>query len=242
MMKHTYCLMMVLIVFWWCVPAFGEMLELGVEDAWPPYSNPDGTGISNAIVKAAYQSVGIDVTLIVRPYKRLVIEAKEGQYIGIFNVARDSTTEQEFLWGQETLLITKTYYYHHVERPLKAQTADELQHGERIGVILGYEYGEKFAKNDQIVKEWVKEYQQNVQKLLANRLDALIMSERGGQKLLSDMHLTDIIVPAFPAEASYIYVAFSKTDSTATYYAEKLDEGLRIIKANGVYDTILNRE
>ena len=242
MMKNTYCIMMLLIVFWCGVPAFGEMLELGVEDAWPPYSNPDGTGISNDIVKAAYQAVGIDVTLIVRPYKRLVVEAKDGQHIGIFNVKRDATTEQEFLWGQEPLLISKAYYYHHIERPLKATTADELKNGERIGVILGYEYGEQFAKNDQIVKEWVKEYEQNVQKLLANRLDAIIMSERGGKKLLSDMRLTDIIVPAFPSEASYIYVAFSKIYSNAAYYAEKLDEGLRIIKANGVYDKILNRD
>ena len=51
--------------------------------------------------------------------------------------------------------------------------------------------------------------------------------------------MTGKIVKAFDSESLNIYVAFSKTFPKAQYYAEKLDEGLAIIMANGHYDRIV---
>lgn len=232
---------MIALIALWGFPAFGETLELGAEDAWPPYSNPDGTGMANDIVKAAYQAVGIGVVFNVRPYKRLEAEAKHGKFVGIFSVTRDASKEREFLWGNELLFVSQALYYHHKDRPINAKAVDELRQGERIGVILGYPYGEAFDRNDRIVKEWVRSYEQNIDKLLANRLDAIVMNDKGAKKLLAEMRLTDQIVPAFPGMSSPQYVAFSKEHPRAEHYAKKLDEGLRIIKANGVYDRILKR-
>ena len=229
------------------LPAFGslpsdaaaaETIELAIEDAWEPYANADGTGMSSDIVRAAYQAVGIEVKLRVRPYARVLIEVKNGLVPGGLNVAREPSTAPDFLWGQELLFQADAHYYHHTERPLAAKSAAELQNGERIGVIRGYEYGEQFFRNDAISKEWVSRHIQNISKLLAGRVEAIIMFDKTANLLLQKNGLEKKIVPAFPCESSLIYVAFSLSHPRAAYFAGKLDEGLRIIKANGVHAAI----
>ncbi len=61
-------------------------ITLGAEDAWIPYANPNGTGMANEIISAAYLAVGIKVRYLVRPYNRLLKETKEGKVLGAFNV------------------------------------------------------------------------------------------------------------------------------------------------------------
>jgi polar amino acid transport system substrate-binding protein len=136
------------------------------------------------------------------------------------------------------LFQADAHYYRHADRPLAAKSAAGLQNGERIGVIRGYEYGEQFFRNDAINKEWVSRHAQNISKLLAGRLDAIIMFDKTANLLLARNGLEKRISPAFPCESSMIYVAFSLRHPRAAYFAGKLDEGLRIIKANGVHATI----
>lgn len=216
-----------------------ETVELAIEDAWEPYANPDGTGMSGEIVKAAFQAVGITVKLHVRPYARVLFEVKNGLFPGGLNVAREPSTAPDFLWGQEMLFQADAHYYHHIERPLAAQSAAGLHNGERIGVIRGYEYGEQFFRNKAIRKDWVSRHEQNISKLLAGRVDAIIMFDKTANLLLQKNGLDRQIVPAFPCESSMIYVAFSLRHPRAAYFAGKLDDGLRIIKANGVHAAII---
>lgn len=224
-----------------CMPsqaAAAETVELAIEDAWEPYANADGTGMSSDLVRAAYLAVGIEVKLRVRPYARVLIEVRNGTVAGGLNVAREPSTAPDFLWGQELLFQADAHYYHRSDRPLAAKSAAELKNGERIGVIRGYEYGEQFFRNDAINKEWVSRHAQNISKLLAGRLDAIIMFDKTANLLLARNGLEKRISPAFPCESSMIYVAFSLRHPRAAYFAGKLDEGLRIIKANGVHAAI----
>jgi polar amino acid transport system substrate-binding protein len=220
------------------VATAAETVELAIEDAWEPYANADGTGMSSDIVRAAYQAVGIEVKLRVRPYARVLIEVRNGNVAGGLNVAREPSTAPDFLWGQELLFQADPHYYHLTDRPLQAKSAVELQNGERVGVIRGYEYGEQFFRNDAISKEWVSRHDQNISKLLAGRVEAIIMFDKTANLLLAKNDLDKQIVPAFPCESSLIYVAFSLNHPRAAYFAGKLDEGLRIIKANGVHAAI----
>lgn len=216
-------------------------LTLAVEDAWEPYANPDGTGMSVEIVTAAFRSVGVDVVLEVLPYARVLHEVKSGKYVGGFNVAREASREDDFLWGREMLFLAHAHYYHHKSRPLRVQDVRSLQGGEKIGVIRGYEYGNLFHDHQGIVRVWANRHDQIIDMLRLGRVQAVIMFEKTAGLYRRKMHLADEVQAAFPSEPSRIFVAFSRRHPEATRYLELLDEGLRRIKADGTYQTILDK-
>ncbi len=216
-------------------------LTLAVEDAWEPYANPDGTGMSVEIVRAAFNAVDTQVTIEAIPYARLVQEVQLGKYVGGFNVAREPSREDQFLWGDEMLFLARAHYYHCRQRPLRASSAKELQNGEKVGVIRGYEYGQLFHDNTRISKIWGKRHDQIIRMMLAGRMDTVILFEKTANLLLDEMKLRGDVFAAFSSEPSRIYVAFSKRHPDARQYMQKLDEGLARIKANGTYQSILNK-
>lgn len=229
------------LLFLAAMPFAAHALTLAVEDAWEPYAKADGTGLSADIVRAALGAVGVEVTFEAIPYARLLQEVQAGKYVGGFNVAREPSREDAFLWGREMLFLARAHYYHCRSRLLAASSAEELQRGERVGVILGYEYGEKFHENQDITKVWGKRHDQLLRMLQAGRVDTVILFEKTANLFLHEMNLHGEVFAAFPSEPSKIYVAFSRQHPMAVHYMEKLDEGLARIKASGEYQAILEK-
>jgi len=123
---------------------------------------------------------------------------------------------------------------------LSVKRKEDLINGERIGVVFDYGYGDFFSKNDRVVKVPVRSDLLNLRKLAKGRIDATILYDKTAKKIIAENGMEGEIVKAFDSESLPIYVAFSKTFPKSQYYAEKLDEGLSIIVANGVYDRIVN--
>ena len=220
--------------------SFAETIILGAENDWVPYSNQDGTGMANEIVLAAYKAVGIDVKLQVGPYNRLLKMVKNGEILGAFNVPKDRSNEKEYIFGKIPLFTAFSAYYYNVEEPLSATRKEELVNGEKVGVVFDYGYGEFFSNNDRVTKIKVRSDLLNLRKLAKGRIDATILYDKTAQKLIKENGLTGKILKAFNSETAEIYVAFSKVFRRAEYYADKLDEGLAIIKANGTYKKIMD--
>ncbi len=219
---------------------FAETIILGAENDWVPYSSDDGTGMANEIVLDAYKAVDIDVKFKVGPYNRLLKMVRNGEILGVFNVPKESSNENEYSFGKTPLFIALSAYYYNVEEPLSATRKEELVNGEKVGVVFEYGYGEFFSNNDRIVKIEVRSDLLNLRKLGKGRIDATIFYDKTAQKLIKENGLTGKIIKAFDSETAEIYVAFSKIFPKAQYYADKLDEGLAIIKANGTYKKIVD--
>ena len=218
---------------------FAETITLGAENDWIPYSNSDGTGMANEIVSAAYKAVGIDVAFKVGPYNRLLKEVAEGHILGAFNVPKESANENKYIFGNTPLLVARSAYYHNKDNPLSVGKKEDLVNGEKIGIVFDYGYGDFFAENDRIVKIPVRSDLLNLRKLAKGRIDATILYEKTAEKIIAENHMSDKIAKAFESERLDIYVAFSKTFPKSGYYAEKLDEGLALIKENGLYERIV---
>ncbi len=223
-----------------CSVALAETITLGAENDWAPYANPDGTGMANEIVRAAYKAVGIHVDFKVAPYNRLLKEVRDGTLLGAFNVPKESANESVYLFGSAPLFVARSAYYHNREHPLSASRKEDLVNGEKIGIVFDYGYGDFFAKNDRVVKIPVRSDLLNLRKLAKERIDATILYDKTADKIIAENGLKDEIVKAFDSESSNIYVAFSKSYPKAAYYAKKLDEGLAVIRSNGRYERIVN--
>ncbi|WP_191253489.1 substrate-binding periplasmic protein [Kordiimonas sediminis] len=207
--------------------------ELGAEDSWSPFSNPDGTGISNTIVKEAFRAEGVQVAFKVGPYARLLRLVETGDLVGLFNVTREPSTESKYLFGREKLFRAKTAYYHHVDRPLTVSAYDQLQNGEMIGMILGYEYGPFILQNSNVQKIRVNRQENLILMLERGRIDAAILFDAIAAIQLEKSNTTGIIKRAFDGQHSDIYVAFSRLHPDAEYLLEKLDAGLRKLQMSG---------
>jgi polar amino acid transport system substrate-binding protein len=242
LMRYTmFRWILVVVCLWGSVGvSLAETITLGAENDWVPYASRDGTGMSNDIVRAAYHAVGIDVSFQVGPYNRLLMSVREGTLLGAFNVPKEQSNEGLYIFGKTPLFTALSAYYQNRDRPLKAHRKEELIHGETVGVVFDYGYGDFFSNNDRITKIAVRSDLLNLRKLAMGRIDATILYDKTARKLIEENRLGHTIEKAFDSEGAEIYVAFSKAFPKARYYADLLDQGLAIIKEKGDYQKILD--
>lgn len=214
---------------------------LAGEDSWAPYSNKQGEGISKDIISAAFAEVNIKPKFITAPYARVLHMTDTGAADGAFNVTRQSSTEQTYLFGQEPLFTASASWYF----PSSSQhykNINELPKRLKIGLIIGYEYGDEFEKQQTNFQEVrVNNQRQLVKMLSKGRIDAAIMFDRVAEDVLSQINLPgDSIRRGFSNHNSDIYIAFSRSNPHSRQYADLLDQGLRKLKDSDRYQQLLN--
>ena len=221
-------------------------ITLAVEDNWPPYADSYGQGISTNIVRAAFASVGIELSLHVAPYARVLYEVKKGIAIGGYNVTRQASREQQFLFGKEVLLHAQAFFYFppNSEEAKSYKNIADIPDGASVGIIIDYEYGDIFDKHKHRFKlVEVSQQKQIISMLTLGRLDAAIMFEAVAQHTLESMHLSTNEIQKGPLNhRSNIHIAFSKFHQHSQYFADKLDQGLMNIKQSGLYYKLLKYE
>lgn len=217
-------------------------VSLAAEDSWPPFADQFGKGISHALLKAAYGQVGIKVEYVVVPYSRGLRMAEKGNVDGVFNVAKEISTEDKFIFGQQPLFTTSASFYQSNQKPTSATHKSQLAPHTVVGIIEGYEYGDEFSKlvtDNQLTVFTATSQKQLINLLLVNRIDLAVMFDLVAKVHLSQMGVEQDINLAFSNHSSDIYVAFSKQSPNAHYLAQKLDEGLLKLKSQGQYATLL---
>jgi polar amino acid transport system substrate-binding protein len=212
-----------------------------VEDSWPPYAMPNGSGLSVSIVQHAFRAVGYEPKIEVRPYARVLTEVENGVADGGFNVTRQTSTEDVYHFGSVPILTASASFYFRKEDAVKYLGFKELPNGIRIGLINGYEYGDTYEKNRAGFSEVrLNQQAQIISMLRLDRIDAGIMFDEVANYTLRSMTPAPVnIVKGFQNHQSNIYVAFSRSRDNTEAYSRLLDQGLEIIKVNGTYDKIL---
>jgi len=120
------------------------------------------------------------------------------------------------------------------------ESYDTLPNGTRVGLIIGYEYGNIYQTNRHRFTETRVSYQhQLIRMLLAGRIDAVIMFDEVAKFTLAEMQLAKgSLQQGFQNHVSDIYVAFSPNNPSAPYLSERLDKGLNLLKESGEYQRI----
>lgn len=223
-----------------------KIVKLGAEDSWPPYSDKEGKGISADIINAAFTKMGFVPQIQVRAYARVLQDVKSGVLDGGFNVSRQKSTEEDFIFGNEPLMKATAYWYFprntEVTSP-RYKSLERLPEGTRVGGIIDYEYGDLYeAERHKFREVRVSRQAQLVKMLQQGRIDAAIMYEEEASHALQGMGLQeDAIKKGFLNHTSNSYVAFSRKNKNSVELAKALDEGLTLLKASGEYDVLLRR-
>jgi polar amino acid transport system substrate-binding protein len=217
-------------------------ITLAAEDSWPPFADQFGKGISHQLVKSAFAQVGISVETLVVPYSRGLRMTERGNVDGVFNVTKEVSTQDKFIFGKLALFQASASFYQHKSHPISAKTKYDLVPKTVIGVIKGYEYGDEFP---QLVKQkdWVlfiaNNQMQLINMLLVNRIDLAVMFDAVAKEQLTQMGVNEEVKPIFNNHQSDIFVAFSKHQPNSLRLAKKLDEGLIKLKSQGQYAKLL---
>lgn len=216
-----------------------DKITLLGEDAWYPYSgNKDGQlkGFAVDVLRAAYQAVNVEVVFVGVPYARCMANVKAGEALGCFNTARIAPFAENFLFHQQALYKVTLGIYARTEPSLPEVYVRDLV-GRRVGVTHGTPYGSEIDENPKIIREVAPHDLSSLRKLLLFRSDYSLIATR----------VVDHILAAYPHDFAgkiqqvgvvnqeNLYVSFSVKRPESQRFANLLDQGLLIIRANGIY-------
>jgi polar amino acid transport system substrate-binding protein len=251
------------LLFFWTA-AFGEsvapgnatqqtgepLLMLTLENPPLAYTDENGrvTGVLVQVIREAARRTGHEVEFRIDPWKRVIREVSEGNADAAFNAG---VTEERKSWGMygETVLIDETFvFFSHGPKAL-TRTLDEASRL-RVGIQLGYYYGERF---DQMLKdqpfhsvEVNQTIPRNLRLLGADRIDVFVGDLLPTLYYIKKLGLEDEISIVTERESgqplvvstSDTYVAFSRRNVDPAY-VKTFDRALQFVKTNNTYDAIL---
>lgn len=219
-----------------------ETVVIAAEDSWPPFSDRNGRGISYDIAKAALATQGYDIKTIVVPYARALKLARHGSVDACWNVTRQSNTEKTYHFGEEPLLQADISYYYASGSKNDYEEMKRIPIGTRVGVVLGYEYGDQFEIFKNRFKVLALPSQASLLKMLkAGRLDVVFMFDRVFESIVAENKFDQAdFRKGVRFYTSDIYIAFSPVIPKHLELSEALDRGLREIRKSGEYKRIIN--
>lgn len=233
-------------------PLAGKPLQMHTLENPPlAYTDEDGEiiGILVEGIREAVRRTGHEVEFRINPWKRVLKEVAEGNADAAFNAGK---TEERQAWGayHDSLLIDETYVFFAREPMALSRDLEEAPEL-RVGIQLGYYYGERF---DRLLQnppfrslEVAQTIPRSLRLLRANRTDVFIgdllptmyyLKELG---LEDDIHIVQEKESGLPlvVSTSPTYVAFSRSRVDPAY-VQAFDEALESVKADATFDAILD--
>ncbi len=222
--------------------AQAETVKIIAEDDWYPYSakfaeGPKGIVVD--IVRAAFKAQGVDVEYDVMNYDKCMELVKDGGAIGCFDAPRTAEIEDVYLWHDERILPAEDYFYAPTDFQGKITSLQDAA-GKKVGLTQGYGYGNNVDLDKGMDKEYSKTDTILIRKLLAKRLDSIILFDKVAEYLFPKLSVQGQLKQVGLADKIDIYVAFSKKNSEGKKYRDIFSEGFKKIKADGSYQKIVD--
>lgn len=228
-----------------CVLSFNanaaDTVKLNTLD-WEPYigEKMTGNGFVATLVNEAFAASGYAVEFSFQPWVRAKATAKEGKADGcvpeyyLQEDLADFFISDPFPGGPLGFMKRKT------DKVTFAKLEDLK--GLKIGVVRGYVNTEEFDKADYLSKEEANDDITNLRKLLAGRLDLVVIDKFVGLYLMQQMlpesaDKVEFVVPSL--EEKTLHVLISKKTADAEAKMKAFNDGLKTVKDSGKLDALM---
>jgi polar amino acid transport system substrate-binding protein len=222
--------------------SIAETLEFVFSD-FPPYEyteNGSATGINKEIIEEACSRLDVTPVFIQLPWKRALQYAKEGTANAVFSLFKNDDRMRYYNFPKEHINTVKMVLVTNRESNIEINSIEDMK-SKRVGIYLGSSYGEKFDRNDQIVKDPATTNESLLRKQAAKRTDFAIIDERVAKYWCkkNDMEGTFRILDYIVTENN-TYVAFSKATEKVNGkdIASKFSTVLKEMKAEGFIEEV----
>lgn len=211
---------------------------------WAPYSGSTllNGGFFSEITTAAFIKAGYAPKLIFIPWKRALLMTREGKCDALLGVSYTKERTHffafpQYAWDNQVFFFVKKETHKTYVTPKDFCPA-------RLGVFLGSFYAERFRKIGCLTIDEVSTIQQNIKKLLSDRIDLFIDSKDAVDYYINKEfpdHKNDIkaVLPRY--EIDKIYLVISKKNPNSTQMVRDYDLGINAIKADGSYQKIIEK-
>ncbi|WP_294768495.1 transporter substrate-binding domain-containing protein [uncultured Rhodoferax sp.] len=224
-----------------CLGAWAQRLRIGAEDDWRPYSYVvDGkpVGFAVDVARAAWAAAGVAVDLVPLPYARCMKEVDNGTLAGCFDTLRDARTESRYLWHKKPLFKARISIYGRADGSKDKVDLKSLS-GRRIGVTNGYDYGEAFDNDPQMLRDVSPSDLVSMRKLAAGRVDYALVYDRVAQQIAKAYPELGLgIVQRGVLVEPLLYISFTKLQPGLESVIARFDTGLDRIHRSGEYARI----
>lgn len=218
---------------------------------WPPYLSQKlyRNGAASHIIEEAFGAVGVTVEYVFRPWKRSYFYAKEGIVEGQVchgTVVWVHTEEraESFFYSDPVIEDIEVLFYLK-KKPLSWTNIDDLQ-GKVVGgtAHTTYPLFEEAEKKSILSILRAGNYDTLFQRLLAERIDAVPQVKQVGRFFLrNSMDETNrkqiTFSPTISAKRQY-HVLFSRKGDSDKHFLNLFNQGMEIIRDNGVYGRIIS--
>ncbi|QKE64117.1 transporter substrate-binding domain-containing protein [Aquipseudomonas campi] len=222
-------------------PVWAEQLLLATGE-FPPYVGEalPGQGLSSQIVRAAFQAAGYQTTLFFMPWRRAAAQTAAGQYAASFPWAMNDERQQQFLYSQPLYQDQIRFFAR-----LDGTSVDERNwQGMRLCIPDGWDIGQlqQQIERFRLQLERPSDMLNCMRMIDAGRVDLTAVNRMVGQNLLDGLQLQHRIGPVGSVIATDLnFLIVSRKHPQARELIANFDEGLRVIRSNGVYSQILQQ-
>ncbi|OEC36869.1 polar amino acid transport system substrate-binding protein [Pseudomonas cuatrocienegasensis] len=223
-------------------PALAEVIRIGAEDDWYPYTAyREGRvqGMSVDILRAAFAATGQSVELLPYPYARCMEMARSGELVACFNTSPNARIRTDYQLPQQPLFSDDILLWARQDQADAITDFSRLD-GKRVAVTLGYEYGPILDQHTGVERIPVRRDLNGFLMLQRQRVD-FTAAYRGTAQALFVEHpeLAGQFAPVAVLHRPQLYLSVSRRHPLAAEVLERFDRGMQQLHHNGRYQQIL---
>jgi polar amino acid transport system substrate-binding protein len=218
-------------------------VQVFCDAANPPFmyatTDQKASGIYPAIIAEAFSRMGVPVRISAEPWKRALAEVESGTG-GIGGIYKTAARLEKYDYSDE-LYVERLQMVTLAARPFTLSGLESLR-GMRLGVLRGWSYGDAFdrarAAGDFTVEE-VESDAQNLSKLQAGRIDAVIATREGADSSIAvSSSPRDFVILEPPLFETPTYLAFAK-HARKTELLASFNTALASMRRDGTWEKIV---
>jgi polar amino acid transport system substrate-binding protein len=240
--------MLGLLLFWQSQSSFANELKALdsrkitlVSDHWQPFYGPDlkDGGYMIEICKAAFAAVDYQLTVKLMPWKRAVKAAELGIYDGLLGAYYTQKRAKIYHYSQSLAQEQTVLVALDSQNLAFNSTADLTDYS--IGVMRGAVNSTELDEAQNLTFSYSNDASHNLKKLLIGRVDYMVTGKAHLDFIISHEYKGDIaklkvFSPAL--KTNDIYITLLKRLKNSQHIMSDFNQGMQIIKANGVYQAI----
>ncbi|WCE28840.1 substrate-binding periplasmic protein [Vibrio sp. SCSIO 43137] len=240
-----YCLILMLLIssLFMSGQALAEKKVLLSSINLPPYTGEQlpEHGFFSQIVTRAFAEAGYKVEYQYRPWRRALQEAKTGSVDGVMTAYWEKSSAEYLEYPDVVWKVTVVVAVLPNQLITYSGKVSDFR-GYTIGVVSGSVVS-KHLTSEGITTQDVLDHTQNILKLAAGRIDAMIIPDAVLRYKLSLLATEGKKIEARRLDTPYkvydMYVAFSKANPEYKTLTQDFNRGIQLLKSKGEFDRIV---
>lgn len=247
-MKKTYILYVLISISSTSFSAHADVVTI-LSDKWYPMNgipNSSRPGYMIEIAQNILNKNGHSLDYRLAPWKRSILEVRRGSVDCV--VGAHKSDAEDFVFPENSWGNASFEFYTTAASSWMYQSLDQLN-SVKLGAISAYSYGpeldEHINRSNPINVQLTTgetALEQNISKLLANRIDVIIAHKLVMDAQLQELNIDKEIKSAGALEfTELMYIACSPNKESSKEYIQLFSEGIIELRKNGELEKILEK-